>query len=141
MRIRVVCVIALLVISSTAYSAQDAPRKPELKVLRLEHGGTASSYISQHSFKCGDSLFEMTIESPRPVRVTELKVDGKSVSSAQLSEVNASIPELSWFNRITTSCTSKTQSLNLRISTTSDDVTVPLSFEGGLLVKVGARGG
>jgi hypothetical protein len=129
----------MLVISSTAYAAQDAPRKPELKVLHLEHGGTASSYRSQHSFKCGDSLFEITVDSPQPVRVTELKIDGKSVSSTQLSDVNALIPERSWFNRITSSCTSKTQPLNLRISTTSNDVTVPLSFEGGVLVKVGAR--
>lgn len=141
MRNKAIWAMALLVICSSAYATPSAPSVPELKVLHLEDGGSASSYISQHSFKCGNSLFEMTIESPRPgpVRVTELKIDGRSVPTGQLSAINGLIPERSWFNRVTSSCTSKAQALNLRLSTPSDDVTIPLSFAGGTLVKVGGR--
>ncbi|WP_368865203.1 hypothetical protein [Stenotrophomonas maltophilia] len=136
MRAKAPWTILIFAMGSAAGWAHAAAQGPDLREIRLEDGGSASSYTSQHRLKCGTSTFELTIESPRPARLTELKIDGKSVSSVQLNAVNALIPELSSFNRITSSCTSTAQFLTLRISTPSGELKIPLSFEQGVLKPV-----
>lgn len=128
--------MALLVFgTATTCSLVARAETSGLGVLRSEDGMPAHRYISQHRLSCGSRVFELAMESPSPVRLTELKVDGAEVPSAQLRAINAQAPERSWFQGIASSCTSARQSLTLQLSSTHGAVTIPLSFKDGVLIQ------
>lgn len=112
---------------------------PQLDVLHSEDGVPASHYTSQHRLTCGGRLFELAVESPGPVRLTALEVDGVAIAPAQLKAINAQAPERSWFRGIVSSCTSLRQSLTLQLSSPQGEVTIPLSFKDGVLGPVPNR--
>lgn len=136
MKNNVAVVMALLVFgTATTCSLVARAETSGLGVLRSEDGMPAHRYISQHRLSCGGRVFELAVESPNPVRLTELKVDGAEVPTGQLRAINAQAPERSWFQGIASSCTSARQSLTLQLSSTHGAVTIPLSFKGGVLIQ------
>jgi len=58
-------------------------------VLLSEDGMPANRYISQHRLNCGGRVIELRAESPVPVKLSELKDDGKTIPAAQLQAMNA----------------------------------------------------
>ncbi|MET4678738.1 hypothetical protein [Stenotrophomonas rhizophila] len=134
MKLNVAVVTALLVFGTAAACSLAARAEAsDLDVLRSEDGVPAHRYISQHQLSCGNHVFELAVESPSPVRLTELKVNGVAVPYAQLRVINAQAPERSWFQGIASSCTSARQSLTLLLSSPQGKVTIPLSFKDGAL--------
>lgn len=135
MKFNVTTVVTLLVFSTTmACAIESRAEASDLDVVRSEDGMPAHRYFSQHRLSCGSRVFELTVESPNPVRLTELKVDGIAVPSAQLQGINKLAPAKSWFQGIASSCTSARHSLTLHLSSTQGAVTIPLSFKDGVQV-------
>lgn len=135
MKNNVAVVMALLVFGTAAACPLVVRAETsDLDVLRSEDGMPAHRYVSQHRLSCGSRVYELAVDSPSPVRLTELKVDGVAVTSAQLKAINSQAPERSWFQGIASSCTSARQSLTLQLSSPQGVVTIPLSFKDGVLV-------
>ncbi|HEL3748378.1 MULTISPECIES: hypothetical protein [Stenotrophomonas] len=134
MKIEAAWAVAVLAVGAAACAPVARADSPGLAVLRSEDGLPANRYTSQHQMSCGSRVFELVVESPGPVRLTGLKVDGVAVPAAQLQAINAQVPERSWFQGIASSCTSARQSLTLQLSSPQGAVTIPLSFKDGVLV-------
>lgn len=120
---------------TTAGSAN--PPASTLTVITTEDGAPAVSYQSIHHLRCGGSDFSISIDSPKPVRLTSLTVDGKPLSATVLESINSTLPRTSWFKEVVSSCTTRGQSLTLILSTDSSYVTVPLEFENGNFTNAG----
>lgn len=136
-----VALMAVVLAAGLVVACQQVARAgaPDLGILRSEDGTPASRYTSTHRLRCGGRMFELAVDSPGPVKVVELKVDGREISAAQLRAINALAPARSWFHGLTSSCTSARQSLTLHLSSSAGMVAIPVSFEGGTFVRAGAE--
>lgn len=135
MNVKVVLMLSILAtMVGNAHSAS-ASHSSGLESIRTEDGAPATRYHSSHQLTCGGSNYELTIDGPGPVRIIEIKVNGVAISETEIAAINARTPERSWFDGITSSCTSDRQSLTLRLSTNSGTMSVPLSFRNGVHVS------
>lgn len=124
---------------AAALSVVGAASAQALDELRTEDGTPAREYTSTHRLRCGNTMIELEIASPHPVRVVRLVVDDAAVPAGQLQAFNAQSPGRGWFDGITSSCTSTWQALTLRVSTPTGPIALPLVFEGGRWVDTRER--
>ncbi|HEL4265475.1 TPA: hypothetical protein UM524_000178 [Stenotrophomonas maltophilia] len=135
MNLKVVLLLSILATMTGGAHAATAARSLALESIRTEDGAPATRYLSSHQLTCGSSNFELTIDGPGPVRIIEIKVNGTAISEGEIAAINARAPERSWFDGLTSSCTSDRQSLTLRLSTNSGTLSIPLSFRNGVHVS------